>query len=306
VNSNFITNSSGNVDWRNPQNNNLWQGVSGINNPCPIGYRLPTETELINQRASWVSYNPAGALGSSLKLPMAGRRVNSNGTLSGGTTDAHYWSSSVSGTNSTRMHFDGNGSTTGPFVRALGYTVRCIANDNPSNGTAIVSAYDCSTASAGTMTAGTAISSGVVTQTITAAVTTVGTYNISSTTANGVTFAGTGTFTGTGNQQIVLTATGTPTYGTTDAFTFNTNPNCTFNRTTTGNASSNGTAVVSGYSCSTATAGNLNIGINTTGAGVTQTITANVTTSGTYSISTTANGVTFVASGTFAGTGYQT
>ena len=33
-------------DWRSTQNDNLWQGVSGTNNPCPSGYRLPTLTEL--------------------------------------------------------------------------------------------------------------------------------------------------------------------------------------------------------------------------------------------------------------------
>jgi len=41
----FITNDSDPFDWRNPQNDNLWQGVSGTNNPCPSGYRLPTEAE---------------------------------------------------------------------------------------------------------------------------------------------------------------------------------------------------------------------------------------------------------------------
>ena len=25
-------------DWRSTQNNNLWQGVNGINNPCPLGF----------------------------------------------------------------------------------------------------------------------------------------------------------------------------------------------------------------------------------------------------------------------------
>ena len=37
----FITVNSGNYDWRSPQNHNLWQGVNGINNPCPSGYRIP-------------------------------------------------------------------------------------------------------------------------------------------------------------------------------------------------------------------------------------------------------------------------
>lgn len=45
--------------------------------------------------------------------------------------------------------------------------------------------------------------------------------------------------------------------------------------------------------------------VGTAVSGLTQTITANVTTIGSYNISTTANGVTFAATGTFAGTGLQ-
>lgn len=41
----FITETSPPVDWLTPQDNTLWQGVSGTNNPCPSGYRLPTEAE---------------------------------------------------------------------------------------------------------------------------------------------------------------------------------------------------------------------------------------------------------------------
>ena len=70
-----------------------------------------------------------------------------------------------------------------------------------------------------------------VTQTITATVTTVGNYSISAT-ANGVTFAGAGTFAGTGAQNIVLTATGTPTAAGGNTFTLNTTPNCNFSRIT--------------------------------------------------------------------------
>jgi uncharacterized protein (TIGR02145 family) len=40
-------------DWRIPQNDNLWQGVNGLNNPCPGGYRLPSESELKNEAQYW-------------------------------------------------------------------------------------------------------------------------------------------------------------------------------------------------------------------------------------------------------------
>ncbi len=128
----------------------------------------------------------------------------------------------------------------------------------------------------------------------------MGTYNIS-TTANGVTFTGTGTFAGTGAQNIVLTASGTPTAAGDNTFTLNTRPNCNFNRTTF-NQTTYGTAVVSAY-VSSASAGIMSTGVAV--SGVTQTITATVTTVGTYSITSTANGVTFAGTGTFVGTGAQ-
>ncbi|WP_396171068.1 hypothetical protein [Flavobacterium sp.] len=61
------------------------------------------------------------------------------------------------------------------------------------------------------------------------------------------------------------------------------------------NESSNGTAVVSSYSCSTPS-GNI---IKGAASSATLTITASVTTAGTYAITATANGVTFSGSGTF-------
>ena len=168
-----------------------------------------------------------------------------------------------------------------------------------SGGTAIVSAYSCSTASTGTMSSGNAVSG--VTQTITATVATAGTYNISAF-ANGVLYSGIGIFYSTGAKDIVLTATGTPTSQGTFNYALNTTPGCDFNITVT-DGTSGGTAIVTAYDCGTAQAGNLITGQNVTG--VTQTLTATVATAGTYSISAVANGVTFTASGTFAGTGAQ-
>lgn len=104
-----------------------------------------------------------------------------------------------------------------------------IVTSNPStNGTAVVSGYNCATASVGTLTVGVAVSG--VSQTITATVSTVGTYNFSMTT-NGVTFAASGTFTGTGAQNIVLTATGIPVATGSHAFSLNTSTSCSFSRT---------------------------------------------------------------------------
>ena len=212
------------------------------------------------------------------------------------------------GTGAQNIVLTGTGT---PLAAAVGsvFTLNTTPNCNFSRsvislstkGTSVVSAYSCSTASAGTLTAG-SVASGV-TQTITATVTSVGSYNIS-TIANGVTFTGAGTFSGTGAQDIVLTATGTPIAAAVGSvFTLNTTPNCNFSRAFI-SLSTNGTAVVSAYSCSTASSGTLTPGTEV--SGVTQTITATVTSVGTYNISTTASGITFTGSGTFEGTGART
>ena len=70
----FILTGGAPNNWRSPENASLWQGVSGTNNPCPSGYRLPTDAELDNERMSWSSNAAAGAFGSPLKLTAADRR----------------------------------------------------------------------------------------------------------------------------------------------------------------------------------------------------------------------------------------
>jgi uncharacterized protein (TIGR02145 family) len=122
----FITINSGDYDWRSPQNDNLWQGVSGVNNPCPSGYRLPTDTELEAERASWGTNNAAGAFGSPLKLPMSGFRDLSNGSLVSVGTFGVYWSSTVSGTNSRDLGFGSSNAGMSANGRAYGFSVRCL------------------------------------------------------------------------------------------------------------------------------------------------------------------------------------
>ena len=113
-------------DWRIPQNDNLWQGVNGVNNPCPTGYRLPTEAELNAERLSWSSNNSAGALASPLMLPVAGFRYFSNGSLYFVGSFGHYWSSTVDGTYSRFLFFNSSSASLGSNYRAFGYSVRCL------------------------------------------------------------------------------------------------------------------------------------------------------------------------------------
>jgi uncharacterized protein (TIGR02145 family) len=125
-NGNFITVNSGNYDWRSPQNNNLWQGVNGTNNPCPTGYRLPTETELNAERLIWISNDAAGAFDSVLKLPMAGFCLSSDGSLGNVGSNGYYWSSTVSGANASSLRFFSSNAFMITSYRANGFSVRCL------------------------------------------------------------------------------------------------------------------------------------------------------------------------------------
>jgi len=113
-------------DWRSPQNTNLWQGVNGVNNPCPSGYRLPTDLEWDAERLSWSSNNSVGAFTSPLKLPEAGRRNFSNGSLGNVGTLGSYWSSTVSSADSRNLFFLSSNAYMSSLNRANGASVRCL------------------------------------------------------------------------------------------------------------------------------------------------------------------------------------
>ncbi|HEX8576939.1 MAG TPA: hypothetical protein VF677_11660 [Flavobacterium sp.] len=132
----FPTDSPGNIfiqasdapnsDWRNPQNNNLWQGVNGINNPCPSGYRLPTAAELSAEIAQFSPQNTTGAFNSVLKLPASGNRGSTGDIIDFG--NAQYWTSTVNGINAQGAYSYSTGIYISSFPRFNGFAVRCIKN----------------------------------------------------------------------------------------------------------------------------------------------------------------------------------
>lgn len=129
-NNKFIVIMNNTADWRVPANNNLWQGVNGINNPCPNGYRLPTAAELNAERLSWTTNDAAGAFASPLKWTLAGKRLN-NGEIYSLGGHGTYWSSTPSSTftsYSNYLSILNNNALIHAFVRAQGYSVRCIKN----------------------------------------------------------------------------------------------------------------------------------------------------------------------------------
>lgn len=125
INTNFITGSN----WYNgtsPAPNDLWKdNTKTIYDPCPRGFRVPSETELNAERTSWTPLSTAGAHASPLKLTTAGLRDGaSGGGLAGAGTTLFYWASTIAISNSrsvlnTNMHTS---------VRVAGGSIRCIQN----------------------------------------------------------------------------------------------------------------------------------------------------------------------------------
>ena len=132
----FIIVSTQPFDWRSSRNDTLWNGENGINNPCPMGYRLPTLDEWIAEILTWNIENGIGAFNSPLKLPMAGNRNTNGVTNNAEGYSGYYWSSSaISSTTGTAAHIlsfslgdnnIGNANAKDYAHKSFGFSVRCI------------------------------------------------------------------------------------------------------------------------------------------------------------------------------------
>jgi len=112
-------------DWLSTSDDNLWQGIDGLNNPCPSGFRLPTEFEW--NAEAW-SNNAKSLYNSTLKLPFTGLR---NGVLSDaplqkvGETGA-YWFSNVFYADARYGKVTTDKNDVSVLSRSVGAAVRCI------------------------------------------------------------------------------------------------------------------------------------------------------------------------------------
>jgi len=124
-NGDFITAGVGTgYNWTNfAGEDGLWQ--AGLNDPCPIGYRIPTEAELSAELGSFSTNNATGAF-TALKLPLSGYRADSNGTLYEVGISGYYWLSTVSGISAGSLAFYSSSAVIGNNNRAFGFSVRCL------------------------------------------------------------------------------------------------------------------------------------------------------------------------------------
>ena len=113
-------------DWLTTPDDNLWQGDGGINDPCPAGFRLPTQTEWEVEHNSWATQDNDGAFGSPLKLTVGGWHNRGNGNLEQVGATGYYWSSTAEDPSSHRLHFSDAVVGVGTGLRPQGYSVRCI------------------------------------------------------------------------------------------------------------------------------------------------------------------------------------
>jgi len=121
---NFITSGG---DWLSAPGDTRWNGATkGTHDPCPTGFRVPTETELDAERMSFAMNDADGAFGSELKFPAAGYRLPGDGALLFIDSEGTYWSSTVDGTNARFLYFGSTIAGMYSFNRAYGLSVRCI------------------------------------------------------------------------------------------------------------------------------------------------------------------------------------
>jgi hypothetical protein len=122
--------SSGN--WRTTNDNTLWSSEASENNPCPVGFRVPTFAEMLAYATAAGVTETNSAAESALKLSSSlFRRFYTDGRLiynDGEINRQHYWSSTVTGTFGRLLRFSPNGIDFYVNPKAGGFEIRCIKN----------------------------------------------------------------------------------------------------------------------------------------------------------------------------------
>ncbi len=126
-------------DWCTPQASS-WDLTNY--NPCPSGWRVPTNTELqalVDAGSTWTSSGGSDALAGrwfggdhggthfgSVFLSASGLRYFEAGQLIGRSVEGAYWSANINGGNAYTLDFEIGFANTTNFYRATGMSVRCV------------------------------------------------------------------------------------------------------------------------------------------------------------------------------------
>ena len=117
-------------NWLSTQDDTRWNGaIKGVHDPCPNGFRVPTEAEFEAERLQFSSNNSAGAFASILKLPVAGSRNFSTANIDGAGSYVYYWTSTPNTANPTYINYffiTSTNITSTYTYQAYGMAVRCI------------------------------------------------------------------------------------------------------------------------------------------------------------------------------------
>ncbi len=133
----------GNSDWTTADADGSlrtaqWSKTDGTG-VCPIGFRVPTQTELANETTGYAGsdnsttgaikvIDSATAFSNFLKFPVAGYRFNFGGSVNDQGSWGLVWTSSVGGSYSVHVNFDSGIADWYSGYRAGGLSVRCVEN----------------------------------------------------------------------------------------------------------------------------------------------------------------------------------
>jgi len=144
-------------DWRDTQISTLWGPQKTINDPCPSGWRIPTQAEWASifrgntgtvsgtpntATANTWTWNSTGTPGYLIKpstsatptlfLPVAGLRYFLDGVIMNTVTNGKYWSSTSNTISGIMYGYDinfvnNNVNPAETTIRTYGYSIRCVA-----------------------------------------------------------------------------------------------------------------------------------------------------------------------------------
>jgi uncharacterized protein (TIGR02145 family) len=129
----WIEPTDGSNDWLSTPDNTLWTGANPATNPCPAGFRIPTESEWNAEKAFFSPQNIAGGFASPLKLTMPGMLTSfsSSGAYFTAKNAHGQYLTQTAASNGRATYFGINGSGLwwdSNYWKSHGMSVRCIQN----------------------------------------------------------------------------------------------------------------------------------------------------------------------------------